>query len=70
MKDKYQYLISDRPKNLITSEERNEMVTKNRNKENRKLPGKKETPVGWHAAQLQHHGSKLIIKGDDRRINK
>lgn len=38
------------------------MVT-NKNEENRKLPDKKESPVGWHAAQLQHHGSKLIIKG-------
>lgn len=42
------------------------MVT-NKNEENRKLPDKKESPVGWHAAQLQHHGSKLIIKGEDKK---
>lgn len=43
------------------------MVTKIKTEENRKLPDRKEMPVGWHASWLQHHGNKLIIKGGDKK---
>lgn len=45
-------------------------MTENKSGENRTLPDKKETPMGWHATQLQPHGSKLMIEREGKNSRK